>query len=78
MKLKASIYLVKKIHECREVILDVPEAASIADRTPIYKAVLTAFHDITDPEMAEHPEVEYELDDYGYELVNEQYVIKPE
>jgi hypothetical protein len=71
MKFKASIYIVKTIHEERTVILDVPEATSITDRTPIYKAVLTAFHEITDPEMAEHPEVVYELDDYGYETLEE-------
>lgn len=71
MKLKASIYLVKTTHECREVILDVPEANSIGDRVPIYNAILAAFHDITGPEMAEHPEVDYELDDYGYEIIND-------
>lgn len=71
MKFKTSIYLIKKISECREVIIDVPEAISINDRTPIYKAVLAAFHEITDPEMAEHPEVVYELDDYGYEILKE-------
>ena len=71
MKFKTSIYLIKKISECREVIIDVPEATSISDRTPIYKAVLAAFHELTESEMAENPEVDYELDDYGYEIINE-------
>jgi len=71
MKFKASIYLIKKTSECREVIIDVPEATSIGDRTPIYKAVLATFHELTDPEMAENPELDFELDDWGYELLKE-------
>lgn len=73
MKVKATLYIQKTVWIEEEVEVDVPDAQSIDDTNEIIDAVENAFNDWVDNQSDSGDiSVSYELDDYGYETVEDE------
>lgn len=73
MKVKATLYIQKTVWIEEEVEVDVPDAQSIDDTNEIIDAVENAFNDWVDNQSDSNEfSVSYELDDYGYETVEDE------
>ena len=73
MKVKATLYIQKTVWIEHEVEIEVPNAQSTDDTSEIIDAVENAFNDWADKqEDNDNLSVSYELDDYGYETVEDE------
>jgi len=73
MKVKATLYIQKTVWIEEEVEVDIPDAQSIDDTNEIIDAVENAFNDWVDNQSDSNEfSVSYELDDYGYETVEDE------
>jgi len=73
MKVKATLYIQKTVWIEEEVEVDIPAAQSSDDTNEIIDAVENAFNDWVDNQSDSGDiSVSYELDDYGYETVEDE------
>jgi hypothetical protein len=73
MKVKATLYIQKTVWIEEEVEVDIPAAQSSDDTDEIIDAVENAFNDWVDNQSDSGDiSVSYELDDYGYETVEDE------
>lgn len=73
MKFKATLYIQKTVWIEEEVEVDVPDAQSLDDTNEIIDAIENAFNDWVDNQSDSNEfSVSYELDDYGYETVEDE------
>lgn len=72
MKLKASLYILKTTWIKHEVEMEIPNAQSTDDTNEVINVIEDTFNAWADnQEDYNDPAVSYELDDYGWEVFDE-------